>query len=88
MGKATSSAFPNHGAWVSAVTNWANTNLSGSQRGHIVSSAAKIEGPLASGKNDRSQGSGQAGKGKNGDKDQNDDNGKGGGGGNGGKGKP
>jgi hypothetical protein len=80
MGKATSSAFPNHGAWVSSVAGWANTNLTGSQRGHITSSAAKIEGPLASGKTDRGQASGQAGNGKN----ANDrDDGKGGG-----KGKP
>ena len=80
MGKATSSAFPNHGAWVSAVSGWANTNLSGSQRGQIVSSAAKIEGSLASGKTERGQASGQVGKGANGD---DSDGGKGGG-----KGKP
>ncbi len=85
MGKATSSAFPNHGAWVSAVSNWANTNLTGTQRGQIVSSAAKIEGPLASGKTDRGQASGQAGKGKN--LDNGSDDGTGGGKG-GGKGKP
>jgi hypothetical protein len=85
MGKATSSAFPNHGAWVSAVSGWANANLSGSHRGQIVSSAAKIEGSLASGKTDRGPGSAQAGKGKNLDRDENDNGGKGGGGG---KGKP
>lgn len=78
MGKATSSTFANHGAWTSAVSSWANTNLSGSQRGQIVSSAAKIEGSLASGKTDRGRGSGQASK------DTNADDGKG----NGGKGKP
>ena len=82
MGKVTSSAFPNHGAWVSAVSNWANANLADSRRGQIVSSAAKIEGPLASGKTDRGQASGQAGKSKIGDKDGDD--GKGGGG----KGRP
>ncbi len=81
VGKATSSTFHNHGAWVSAVSGWANTNLSGSQRGQIVSSAAKIEGPLASGKSDRGQASGQAGKDKNGN--NGNDDGKGGG-----KGKP
>ena len=81
MGKATSSVFPNHGAWVSAVSGWAkNTNLSGSQRGQIVSSAAKIEGSLASGKSDRGQASGQTGKAANGDD--------GNGGKGGGKGKP
>jgi hypothetical protein len=51
-GKAVSGAFPNHGAWVSAVSNWANDNLSSVQRGRIVSAAARIEGPLASGKSD------------------------------------
>ena len=84
MGKATSSAFPNHGAWVSAVSDWAKSNnLSGKQRGEIVSSAAKIEGPLASGKTDRGQASGQSGTGKNVGYDQSGDDGKGGG-----KGKP
>ncbi len=63
MGKATTSAFSNHGAWVSAVTDWANANLSGKQRSEIVSAAAKIEGPQASGKLDSSHGGGQ-GKGK------------------------
>ncbi len=47
-GKATSGVFPNHGAWVSAVAGWANANLSGSQRGQIVSAAARIEGSQAS----------------------------------------
>jgi hypothetical protein len=65
MGKATSNAFPNHGAWVSAVSGWAKSNLSSSQRGQIVSSAAKVEGTRASGKTDRGQASGQAGQGKN-----------------------
>jgi hypothetical protein len=63
-GKAISGTFPNHGAWVSAVSNWANGNLSGVQRGRIVSGAARIEGPLASGKSDLDRagghGSGQA----------------------------
>jgi hypothetical protein len=80
MGKATSSAFQNHGSFVSAVSDWAKSNnLSGKQRGEIVSSAAKIEGPLASGKTDPSQASGQAGTGKNGGKDLSGDDGKGGG---------
>jgi hypothetical protein len=63
-GKAISGRFPNHGAWVSAVSNWASANLSGLQRGRIVSAAARIEGPLASGKSDLDRagghGSGQA----------------------------
>ena len=63
VGKATSGAFSNHGAWVSAVTDWAHSNLSGKQRGEIVSAAAKIEGAEASGKSDSSHGGGQ-GKGK------------------------
>lgn len=63
-GKAFSSTFPNHGAWVSAVSNWASANLSSLQHGRIVSAAARIEGPLASGKSDLDRagghGSGQA----------------------------
>ncbi len=39
--------FANHGAWVSAVAQWANANLSQHQRGLIVSAAARIEGQLA-----------------------------------------
>jgi hypothetical protein len=62
-GTATSSAFSNHGAWVSAVTEWAKANLSGKQRGEIASAAAKIEGPQVSGKSDSAHGGGQ-GKGK------------------------
>ena len=60
VSKAVSGAFPNHGAWVSAVSNWANANLSGSQRGRIVSAAARIEGPLASGKSDPGRAGGHA----------------------------
>ncbi len=41
--------FPTHGGWVSAVADWANSNLSGQMIGQVVSQAAKIEGPLASG---------------------------------------
>ena len=49
----TSSAFPNHGAWVSAVARWASDNrtvlaAAGFTVGDIVSGAARIEGPLAS----------------------------------------
>jgi hypothetical protein len=85
-GKATSSTFSNHGAWVSSVANWADTNLPAVQRGQIVSSAAKIEGHLASGKNDPGRASSQgAAKDMNGDKDKGKGNdGQGGGG----KGKP
>jgi len=87
-GAALSSAFPNHGAWVSAVGKWAKANdLTGRQRGEIVSAAAKIEGPQASGKN--TSGSGQ-GKGK-GNESSNGGQGNGdgdGGHGGGGHGKP
>ncbi len=58
VGTATSSAFTNHGAWVSAVSSWANANLSAGQKGKVVSGAARIEGSLASGKADPSRGSG------------------------------
>jgi hypothetical protein len=40
--------FATHGAWVSTVADWAQANLSPSQRGEIVSAAAGIEGLLAS----------------------------------------
>ncbi len=43
-----SGLFATHGAWVSAVANWANTHLSGQQVGLVVSEAARIEGPAAS----------------------------------------
>ncbi len=39
--------FTTHGGWVSTVANWANKHLTGQQIGDVVSSAAKIEGPLA-----------------------------------------
>ncbi len=42
------SQFTNHGAWVSAVANWANTHLTGRQIGQAVSAAARIEGKEAS----------------------------------------
>ncbi len=41
------SPFANHGAWVSAIAQWANANLTQKQRGLIVSAAARIEGRLA-----------------------------------------
>jgi len=44
-----SGLFTTHGAWVSAVAQWANTHLSGQQIGQVVSAAARIEGLLASG---------------------------------------
>ena len=48
-GMATSSSFGNHGDWVSAVAQWANTNLTGTlteKRGMIISGAAGIQGQL------------------------------------------
>ncbi len=55
MPAVTSSAFPTHGAWVSAVAQWASASdnrsalaAAGFTVGDIVSGAAKIEGPLAS----------------------------------------
>ncbi len=49
----TSSSFPTHGAWVSAVATWARDNRTalaavGFTVGNIVSGAARIEGPLVS----------------------------------------
>jgi len=44
-----SGLFATHGAWVSAVAQWANSHLSGQQIGQVVSAAARIEGQLASG---------------------------------------
>jgi hypothetical protein len=54
-GSLTSRTFPTHGAWVSAVTEWATANrsqLSSTDMtvGQIVSQAARNEGPLASGR--------------------------------------
>ncbi len=49
----SSSTFPTHGAWVKAVADWVVDNRSalpaGVTVGKIVSQAARIEGPLASG---------------------------------------
>jgi hypothetical protein len=36
--------FPNHGAWVSTVAGWANSHLSGSTKGAVVSQAAGGKG--------------------------------------------
>ena len=36
-GNAVSAAFPTRGAWVAAVTEWANANLTGAQRAKFVS---------------------------------------------------
>lgn len=44
-----SGLFATHGAWVSAVAQWANSHLSGQQIGQVVSAAARVEGQLASG---------------------------------------
>jgi hypothetical protein len=48
-----SGLFATHGAWVSAVAQWAKAHLSGQQIGDIVSAAARIEGMLASGDQNR-----------------------------------
>jgi len=37
-GNAVSAAFPTRGAWVAAVTEWANANLTGAQRAQVLSS--------------------------------------------------
>ncbi len=58
-GTLTISAFPTHGAWVSAVAQWANTHLSGADRGKVISAAARIEGALASNGQSGGQASGQ-----------------------------
>lgn len=42
-GQATSSAFPTRGAWVSAVSDWANTHLGSDQGASIVSAASGVE---------------------------------------------
>ncbi len=39
-----SGLFPNHGAWVSTVAGWANSHLSGSTKGAVVSQAAGGKG--------------------------------------------
>ena len=36
-GNAVSAAFPTHGAWVAAVTEWANANLTGALRAQVLS---------------------------------------------------
>ena len=36
-GNAVSAAFPTRGAWVAAVTEWANANLTGAQRAQVLS---------------------------------------------------
>lgn len=48
-----SGLFTTHGAWVSAVAQWAKAHLSGQQIGDVVSAAARIEGLLASGDQNR-----------------------------------
>ena len=48
-GNATSGVFPTHTAWVSAVTDWANANLNGAQRGQILATLNKQERPRPSG---------------------------------------
>jgi len=46
--------FANHGVWVSTVAGWANSHLSGKNRGEVVSQAAGGKG------HDPSQGSAQS----------------------------
>lgn len=58
-GSFTSSQFPTHGAWVSAVAQWANTHLTGAAIGHVVSEAARIEGQQASSSSASPQGKAQ-----------------------------
>jgi len=59
-----SGLFPNHGAWVSTVAGWANSHLSGRNRGDVVSQAAGGKGHDAS--NDLSHGSAQSASSLNG----------------------
>jgi len=58
-GTLTISAFPTHGAWVSAVAHWANIHLSEADRGKVISAAARIEGALASNGRNGGQANGQ-----------------------------
>jgi len=53
-----SGLFANHGAWVSTVAGWANSHLSGRNRGDVVSQAAGGKGHDPS--NDPSHGSAQS----------------------------
>ena len=55
-----SGLFATHGAWVSAVANWANTHLSGQQIGQVVSEAARIEGLLLLASGGQGHGSGNS----------------------------
>lgn len=57
----TSGVFSNHGAWISAVTKWAYTNLTGVRRGQIISAAAHNQQQLM-----RANGNGSASAGSNG----------------------
>ena len=57
VGQATSSVFPNREAWVSAVSDWANTHLSRDQVASVVSTAASIK------LNEQGQGSSHPGTG-------------------------
>ncbi len=58
-GTLTISAFSTHGAWVSAVAQWAKTHLRGADRGKVISAAARIEGALASNGRNGGQANGQ-----------------------------
>ncbi len=57
-------AFPTHGAWVSAVAHWANTNpmLTGRDVGQIVSEAASTHADLVSHGADPGHGGGHGGR--------------------------
>jgi hypothetical protein len=60
VGQATSSAFPNREAWVSAVSDWANTHLGADQLASIVSAAASVK--MTQTLNEQGQGSGHGGE--------------------------
>jgi hypothetical protein len=60
VGQATSSAFPTREAWVSAVSDWANTHLGGDQAASIVSAAASVK--MTQTLNEQGQGSGHGGE--------------------------
>jgi len=60
VGQATSSVFPNREAWLSAVSDWANTHFSSDQVASIVSAAASVK--ITETLNEQGQGSGHSGE--------------------------
>ena len=60
VGQATSSVFPNREAWVSAVSDWAHTNVSSDQVATIVSAAASVK--MTQTLDEQGQGSGHSGE--------------------------